>query len=87
MSRNIDPTFQSAYDSEVKRSYGQKSVLKGTVKTKMNVEGKSVYFRKKGKGMEKRRDGVFGGFCVRGFPKTENFATMVAGQGQKTEGH
>ena len=51
MSRNIDPTFQSAYDSEVKRSYGQKSVLKGTVKTKMNVEGKSVYFRKKGKGM------------------------------------
>lgn len=51
MSRNITQTFQSMYDAEVKRAYGQKALLAGTVKTKNNVEGKSVFFRKKGKGM------------------------------------
>ena len=51
MSRNIEPIFQVHYDAEVKRAYGEASLLRNTVKTKTGVVGKSVYFRKKGKGM------------------------------------
>ena len=51
MSLNIDKVYQDAYDAEVKRAYGQVGMLQGTVYTKTGVVGKSVYFRKKGKGM------------------------------------
>lgn len=51
MSLRIDQVFQDAYDAEVKRAYGQVGMLQGTVYTKTGVVGKSIYFRKKGKGM------------------------------------
>lgn len=51
MSRNISPVFQDAYDAEVKRAYGQKRLLAGTTREKSVEDAKSVYFRKKGKGM------------------------------------
>lgn len=51
MSRNISPVFQDAYDAEVKRAYGQKRLLAGTTREKMVEDAKSVYFRKKGKGI------------------------------------
>lgn len=54
MSLNIDKVFQDAYDAEVKRAYGQVGMLQGTVRTKTGVIGKSIYFRKKGKGMATR---------------------------------
>jgi hypothetical protein len=54
MSTNIEKVFQDAYDAEVKRAYGQVGELQGTVYTKTGVVGKSVYFRKKGKGLAKR---------------------------------
>lgn len=51
MSRNISEVFQLAYDAEVKRAYGQKRLLAGTTREKSVEDAKSVYFRKKGKGM------------------------------------
>lgn len=54
MSLKIDQVFQDAYDAEVKRAYGQVGMLQGTVYTKTGVVGKSVYFRKKGKGLASR---------------------------------
>lgn len=54
MSLYIDKVYQDAYDAEVKRAYGQTGMLPGTVRTKAGVVGKSVYFRKKGKGMASR---------------------------------
>lgn len=51
MSLKIDQVFQDAFDAEVKRAYGQVGMLQGTVYTKTGVVGKSIYFRKKGKGM------------------------------------
>lgn len=51
MSLKIDQVFQDAFDAEVKRAYGQVGMLQGTVYTKTGVIGKSIYFRKKGKGM------------------------------------
>lgn len=51
MSRNISNVFQLAYDAEVKRAYGQKRLLAGTTREKTVEDAKSVYFRKKGKGM------------------------------------
>lgn len=51
MSLKIDQVYQDAYDAEVKRAYGQVGKLQGTVFTKTGVIGKSIYFRKKGKGM------------------------------------
>lgn len=51
MSQTIDAVFQYAYDAEVKRAYGQVGLLQNTVYTKTGVVGKSIYFRKKGKGM------------------------------------
>ena len=54
MSLNIDKVYQDAYDAEVKRAYGQVGMLQGTVRTKTGVVGKSIYFRKKGKGMATR---------------------------------
>lgn len=54
MSLNIDKVYQDAYDAEVKRAYGQVGMLQGTVRTKTGVIGKSIYFRKKGKGMASR---------------------------------
>lgn len=54
MSQKIDQVYQDAFDAEVKRAYGQVGMLQGTVYTKTGVIGKSVYFRKKGKGMATR---------------------------------
>lgn len=54
MSLFIDKVYQDAYDAEVKRAYGQTGMLQGTVRTKAGVIGKSVYFRKKGKGLASR---------------------------------
>lgn len=51
MSRNISNVFQLAYDAEVKRAYGNKRSLAGTTREKSVEDAKSVYFRKKGKGM------------------------------------
>lgn len=51
MSLKISQVYQDAYDAEVKRAYGQVGMLQGTVRTKTGVVGKSVYFRKKGKGL------------------------------------
>lgn len=51
MSRNISNVFQLAYDAEVKRAYGQKRLLAGTTREKTVEDAKSIYFRKKGKGM------------------------------------
>ncbi len=51
MSLKIDQIYQDAFDAEVKRAYGQVGMLQGTVKLKTGIVGKSVYFRKKGKGM------------------------------------
>lgn len=51
MSLKIDQVYQDAYDAEVKRAYGQVGMLQGTVRTKTGIVGKSVFFRKKGKGM------------------------------------
>lgn len=54
MSLKIEQVFQDAFDAEVKRAYGQVGMLQGTVYTKTGVIGKSIYFRKKGKGMATR---------------------------------
>lgn len=54
MSRKISQTFQDFFDSEVKRAYGDYSVLQDKVYTKGNIVGKRVAFRKKGKGMATR---------------------------------
>lgn len=54
MSLNIDKVFQDAYDAEVKRAYGQVGMLQGTVYAKTGVIGKSIYFRKKAKGLATR---------------------------------
>lgn len=51
MSFVIPEVFQQAYDAEVKRSYGQKMLLRDKVYVKTGVEGETVWFRKKGKGM------------------------------------
>lgn len=51
MSRRISNVFQLAYDAEVKRAYGNKRSLAGTTREKSVEDAKSVYFRKKGKGM------------------------------------
>lgn len=51
MSRKIDAVFQQAYDAEVKRAYGQKQMLAGTTQEKTVEDAKSIFFRKKGKGM------------------------------------
>lgn len=51
MSQKIDAVFQSAYDAEVKRAYGDESLLERTVRTKTGIVGQEVYFRKAGKGM------------------------------------
>lgn len=51
MSRKIPEVFQLSYDAEVKRAYGQKRVLAGTTREKSVSDAKSVFFRKKGKGM------------------------------------
>lgn len=51
MSQKIDAVFQIAYDAEVKRAYGQNGLLQNTVYSKTGVVGKSINFRKKGKGM------------------------------------
>ena len=51
MSRHISNVFQLAYDAEVKRAYGNKRSLAGTTREKSVEDAKSVYFRKKGKGM------------------------------------
>lgn len=56
MSRNISPVFQDAYDAEVKRAYGQKRLLAGTTREKTVEDAKSVYFRKKGKGIATRHN-------------------------------
>jgi hypothetical protein len=51
MSRNIPEVFQLSYDAEVKRAYGQKRLLAGTTREKSVSDAKSIFFRKKGKGM------------------------------------
>lgn len=51
MSRKISQVFQDFYDAEVKRAYGDVSVLQDKVYTSGRVVGKRVAFRKKGKGM------------------------------------
>ncbi len=51
MTMTIDSTFQTYYDAEVKRAYGDKGLLRNTVKLKTNVTGDKVDFRKKGKGL------------------------------------
>lgn len=51
MSRKIQQVFQDFYDAEVKRAYGDVSKLQDKVYTSGRIVGKSVYFRKKGKGM------------------------------------
>lgn len=51
MSANIDPVFQTAFDAEVKRAYGQVGKIRPFVRVKTNVEGKEIYFRKKAKGL------------------------------------
>lgn len=54
MSRKISQVFQDFFDSEVKRAYGDSSVLQDKVYTRGNIVGKRVAFRKKGKGMATR---------------------------------
>ena len=54
MTQTIDAVFQSAYDAEVKRAYGDESLLERTVRTKTGIVGQEVYFRKAGKGMASR---------------------------------
>lgn len=51
MSRKISQVFQDFYDAEVKRAYGDVSVLQDKVYTSGRIVGKRVAFRKKGKGM------------------------------------
>lgn len=51
MSIYVSNVWQSAFDAEVKRAYGNVSSLQGTVYTKTGVVGKEIYFRKKGKGV------------------------------------
>ena len=47
MSQLIPEVFQQAYDAEVKCAYGQKMLLRDKVYLKTNVEGDTVWFRKK----------------------------------------
>lgn len=54
MSRKISQVFQDFYDAEVKRAYGDVSVLQDKVYTSGRIVGKRVAFRKKGKGMATR---------------------------------
>lgn len=54
MSRKISQVYQDYFDSEVKRAYGDSSVLQDKVYTKGSIVGKRVAFRKKGKGMATR---------------------------------
>lgn len=51
MSRKISQVFQDFYDAEVKRAYGDVSVLQDKVHTSGRIIGKRVAFRKKAKGM------------------------------------
>ena len=51
MAQNIDTTYQIYYDAEVKRAYGDKGLLRNTVRLKTNITGDKVDFRKKGKGL------------------------------------
>lgn len=51
MSRKISQVFQDFYDAEVKRAYGDVSVLQDKVYTSGRIVGKRVAFRKKSKGM------------------------------------
>lgn len=51
MSRKISQVFQDFYDAEVKRAYGDVSVLQDKVYTSGRIVGKCVAFRKKSKGM------------------------------------
>ena len=57
MSRKISQVFQDFYDAEVKRAYGDTMKLKDTCYKKTGIVGKSVYFRKKGKGMASPHNG------------------------------
>lgn len=54
MSMEIDALFIEHFDSEVKRAYGQTSMLTDTVNKKTNVKGESCTFQKKGKGLATR---------------------------------
>lgn len=54
MSLQIEKVFQDAFDAEVKRAYGQVGMLQDTVYTKTGVVGKSIDFRKKGKGLARK---------------------------------
>jgi len=56
MSREISNVFQTYFDAEVKRSYGDKRMLAGTMYEKSGVVGESAYFRKKGKGLATRHN-------------------------------
>jgi hypothetical protein len=51
MSTQISNVFQNWYDAEVKRAYGDRRLLAGKTYEKTGVEGSTVNFRKKGKGL------------------------------------
>ena len=51
MAQNVTTAFVTLFESEVKQAYQAESVLRGTMRTRTNVQGNTVKFPKIGKGV------------------------------------
>ena len=50
MAQNVTSAFVDLFDTEVKQAYQGESVLRGTMRSRTNVQGNTVKFPKIGKG-------------------------------------
>lgn len=51
MAQNVTTAFVTLFESEVKQAYQAESILRGTMRTRTNVQGNTVKFPKIGKGV------------------------------------
>ena len=51
MAQDVTTAFVTLFESEVKQAYQAESVLRGTMRTRTNVQGNTVKFPKIGKGV------------------------------------
>ena len=51
MAQNVTTAFVTLFESELKQAYQAESVLRGTMRTRTNVQGNTVKFPKIGKGV------------------------------------
>jgi len=51
MAQNVTAAFVTLFESEVKQAYQAESILRGTMRTRTNVQGNTVKFPKIGKGV------------------------------------